>query len=1495
MLLDIQWSDQKKTIPIKQGVLSIGGDASDGVFVDKLGLPKALFVIEARPDHSVYLNPKSGVLCNGHRFKGGEMKIGDSFSFNRNNRELIRITPRKELPVKSINLPKELSIGKKETCMLRIRDGKVSRLHAMLTYRNAVAELTDMNSTNGTYVNEIRIKNRVLRDNDVISIADHRFLYRNGSLLYEAAPQIEYFEVSQPVHSENYPVIYPSPKLAQSVKYERLDIQPPPNIGTQPEANWFSLLVQPLIMGGIMAFIFLIIPLITNISYSPVMMLFSLPMMLISAIGGLINHNKQKKKYTERYGRKIEKYGDYIKRVDQHLSLSVENQLRIAHESNPRTEKCLEIVTGEGKELWNRTINDPDFLSFRIGTGAVENAVPVKVPNNEMDLEEDKLLAKIKQVVDRYRVIPNMPLLVDMKRHPVVGVYGGESENLELVQNFIQQLATFHTYHDLHVVLLTTQQKYDKLSWLRWLPHVFSYDRNSRYIALNTAEVKNVLKTVHNDMRGRSIKKNESTGVKFESPMPFYLFVITEPQYLTNPEIQPFLPPFGYGSGTGAILTVDYFEQLPGNTSAFIQTSGRGYSFYEKGSAKEKRPFAPDTVSEAAREAFGRAMAPLRVLDSENTKLLPSSVSFFEGMRIHHPQDWPIQRYWDSADYVKSMSVPIGIGENGEVFRFDINEKKDGPHGIVAGRSGSGKSELLQDWILSMAMHFSPSDVSFILIDPKKAITQLLKSLPHVAGIIEEIENSHLINKCFHALNAEISRRQELFKRAGVQSIFKYNEKRAGNPALEELSILFFVIDEYAEFKRLYPEIAKENIDAILRIGRSLGVYAVLATQNPSGIVTDSMEANVKFRWCLPVAEESYSIEMLGSGHTEAAFLKNPGRVYVKIGSDEFYLIQSFFTGARFNPDSDRKSTVKVPIALVKPDGTREKALEKSKTIGVRNYQTEAELMVEYLNGYTRRNRIPFARQIWTPLMPPQVFLPDLLNQSFDGSDWPSSDGTLSAVIGLVDNPFLQSQYPLKLDLSGEGHHFIYGAPMSGKTTFLQTVMMSLCLRCSPEEVNLYGLDFGSWTLGMFKDYPQVGGIANSNEEEKIHKLIILMQELLKERRELLSAVGVGNLKVYREVTQNVLPYVVLVVDNLQKVIAYNPDLADFFQTLVSEGGNYGILLVATVTGLAGVSYKIADQVKRKIALQMNDESEYAAVLGLKSFALRPMATVGRGLVEIGKAPMEYQTALPVKCDSEAEQIKEIRRVGAVMSRAWQGELPRPIPIMPDVISYGSIRSGGIALGLRVHDVKPLVFTPVHSHFMLISGTPGSGKTNLLNVIGAQFKEHYAAKVIGMNTQEGNTGDNHLYDEYLTSADEIDSYFEDLSAELKRRKDALLRNEPTGDCIVVLIDHFRMFYECISDSAAKRLDALIKLGKGLNVFCIIADDASAFAREFGRTEPFTTIGNGRYRILLGGSYNAHAPFDCDLTYSEKSELLNEWEGYFLDGKTTVKFKGMKGV
>ena len=1493
MLIDIQYGNIKRTVSLDKVNTTIGGDAGDVCFVDIPGLPKSLFTVRQMPGGSYDLKTKSKIYHNGKKIsKKSNIAIGDTFIFFDKNREIVRITVRKESPMRVISLPTELVIGKKDICSLKINNGMVSRIHAVITYRDSVAEITDMDSLNGTFVNDRRIKRCALKNRDVISIAECRFLYQNGCLSYEDNPSIEYHFENMPVHSKTYPVVYPSPKLQQPLERIKWDIKTPPNIGSKPEISMFSLIGTPLIMGAVYLGAVWLLPKFTGARFPSYMLFFSLPMMLVGAVAGVVNYKRQVKKYRERFGKKIEKYSAYIKETDKQMALSRENQLKNALASNPPTDSCFDIVNEEKRELWNRTVADYDFLSFRIGLGSVENADQINLPNTELDIEEDKLIEKMKKVVSNYRVIDNMPIMIDLKRHPVIGVYG--SEDLNLIQNFIMQLTTFHTCNDLRIVLLTSSKKYGTVSWMRWLPHLFSYDRSYRYIALNANEVKTVLKTAQNEMLGRREKKSETFAGKFDTKLPFYLFVVTEPQYFNNPEIQPLLPAFGTENGAGAILTAEYFEQLPGITNAFVRVGKDGYYYYRKDSVNNKIAFLPDSVSFNIRESFGRAMAPLRIIDNESISLLPSSISFFDGMKIRFPQEWPLQQYWLSAKPDKTMSVPIGISENGDLFYFDIHEKKDGPHGIVAGRSGSGKSEILQDWILSMAMHFSPSDVSFILIDPKKAITQLFKPLPHIAGIIEELDNKHLINKCFNALTAEIGRRQDLFNRAGVQSIFKYIERRKTDPSLEKLSIIFFIIDEYAEFKQLYPEIARDKVDTILRIGRSLGIYAILATQNPSGIVTDSMEANVRFRWCLPVAEESYSVEMLGSGHTEAAFLKNPGRTYIKIGSDEYHLVQSFFTGARFEPDAKEKRTVKVPIAMVKPDGTREKLRESNKTLGLRSYHTEAEIMVEYLNNYVRSNNIPFSRQVWTPIMPAEMYLPDLLSRSFDGYNWPEGNNSLSAVIGMVDDPFMQSQHPLELDFSGDGHHFIYGAPMSGKTTFLQTIIMSLCLLYPPADVNIYGLDFGSWSLGVFKDFPQTGGIANSNEEEKIRKLIVLIQELLKERRAAFSSAGVGNLKIYREVTNDLLPYVVLAVDNLQKILAYDPDLTEFFQTLVSEGANYGIILVATLTGTAGVNYKISDQVKIKIPLQLNDENEYAPILGLKSFALRPMATVGRGLVSINKYPMEFQTALPVKSDSESERTIEIKQAGDVMRRAWHGELPRPIPIMPDIIPSGSIRSNGISLGLRVRDVKPVVFNPSSAHFMLVSGTPGSGKTNMLKVIGAQFKELRSARVVGMNTQDSYSAGDSVYDEYLTEADEIDSYFENLSDELKRRKSTLSVGEEDFDCEVILIDNFRKFYECISDDAAKRLEALIKIGRGLNVFCIIADDASSFAKEYGRTEPFTTIGNGRYRILLGGSFNQHAQFDSDLTFAEKSELLNDFEGFYLDGKTTVKFKCMKG-
>ncbi|MBQ9082656.1 MAG: type VII secretion protein EssC, partial [Clostridia bacterium] len=473
-------------------------------------------------------------------------------------------------------------------------------------------------------------------------------------------------------------------------------------------------------------------------------------------------------------------------------------------------------------------------------------------------------------------------------------------------------------------------------------------------------------------------------------------------------------------------------------------------------------------------ERFARAMAPIRLPGQAKAKMLPKSISFLQGWNIPDLEQLDISSLWRTSCSYKSMAVPIGIRANGEKFFFDIHEKAHGPHGLVAGMTGSGKSEMIQSWILSMAMQFSPENAAFVLIDFKgTGLILPFLNLPHLAGTISDLDVN--ISRNLIALNSELARRKRLFDEAGVNKISDYLKLYQAGKVREPMPYLFVVIDEYAEFRAKFPDFTGQ-INSLFRTGRSIGVHIILLTQNPSGVVSGESESNVRFRWCLKVASAAASKEMLGE-HDDAAYITNPGRAYVRVGSDEvFEPVQSFYSGAPYYPKDATSNAVLPEIGQMAPDGTLTLYRPELGGLQQKAHGTEIAAVVDHIRNYTRKENIPNARPIWQNRMPGELYLPDLLQKAP-----PPVQDELRPIIGLIDDPRHQLQRPLHLPLSTDGHTAIIGAPGSGKTVMLQTLAASLCVQYSPDEVNLYIMDFGGWSLGMFRDFPHVCSIANDN------------------------------------------------------------------------------------------------------------------------------------------------------------------------------------------------------------------------------------------------------------------------------------------------------------------------------------------------------------------------------------------------------------------------------
>lgn len=1449
--------------------------------------------------HFSYQRDGWNAECNGTVSREGKpvsstlVASGDLFVMNQRQHLAVQLVQREGISPISIPLDglEELLIGRSSSCALRLSHKRVSGSHAKLYPDKGGWRICDINSTNGTFVNGKRIQAQTLRDGDIIIIGPYDLIYSRGVLqVYgEAASIVLHMSErhaqpsgKQPRHRESQdsqPKVYPyftrSPRLLRETARETLEIEAAPSIGGTPEINWVSVLLP--VTGTLVA------SLVLTLFTGGFGMLFSIPMMLTGVLVTVYNHRNQKKKYTQREGLLQSKYQDYIHSCEEKLAEIARNQRETALYTAPAPADCLRLARQVERRLWERTAGDQDFLSLRVGLGEEPLNADVRTPKVGFVLEEETFTRTPQQLAEQYKTVTGIPVLCDLRRDPSLGILGDRAQVCAAAQTLLVQAAAHHGYDEVKVVALFPQEELEQWKWLRWLPHTYNEARTQRYIACSKYDAGQMLSPVEEELKRRLSAAGSHGWEKTAAPTPHYIFLVADPSLLAGQPAVDYLLRNDPSLGVSCILLGSNLSQLPNGIVQILEARGQNSSLYLREDAGHRRAFRMDNISTADCDAFARSLAPVRLPEKNSTQLLPNNITFLQGYHVKQPDQLDLADYWANSCNYQSLSVPIGVRANGDSFYFDIHEKKHGPHGLVAGMTGSGKTEMVQSWILSMAVQFSPRDVAFVLIDFKgTGLIQPFLNLPHLVGTISDLDTN--ISRNLIALESELQRRKALFADAGVTNIRDYLKRYRAGQVSEPLPYLFVVIDEYAEFKAKFPDFTAE-VNTLFRTGRSMGVHIVLLTQNPAGVISGESETNVRFRWCLKVASPAASKEMLG-GHDEAAYITNPGRVYVRVGSDEvFEPVQSFYSGAAYQPDRTEQ-TSEPQVAQVALNGSKTvfKHPQMKKTAG---RGSEIDAVVRYIRDYCTRSHVPNARRIWQDRMPGQITLEELRTRTE-----PHQPGELHPAVALLDDPHAQTQRPLYLPLDTDGHAAIYGAPGSGKTVFLQTVAASLCNEYSPDEVNLYVMDFGGWTMGMFRGFPHVAAIANDNDEEQIMMIAQRLEGELQRRKEAFARRGVGNLRTYLKATGETMPYLVLLVDNFAPVFPMYPKLEDFFIRLGREGGSYGICMVATCGTAMALGYKLSQSVKTSIALQMTDASEYSSIVG-RTEGLYPEKLPGRGLFREDRV-MEFQTALPAKPDADGTYLTAIRNLGAELTQRWGDRKAKTVSAVPDVIPFGSVQpqNGGFVLGLTTKEVEPLEIDLLHPHHLLISGVPGSGKTNLVRCLLRQAKEVPGARVLLWGAEEN-------YDDVLggverwADGEAADRFFEELAQELSRRQaerktDAAAVFPP----LYIFVDGYRAFFETIAQQTAARLRALLMAGAGLGVSLIAADQAESFATLVSYMEPVTVLLAKGPAVLLGGKPLDHMAVETSLAATEKNQMLKSWEGLYQNKDGVCRFKAM---
>ena len=531
---------------------------------------------------------------------------------------------------------------------------------------------------------------------------------------------------------------------------------------------------------------------------------------------------------------------------------------------------------------------------------------------------------------------------------------------------------------------------------------------------------------------------------------PYYLIITDNYVNIRRLDIMKDITEINNNYGFSLVILENLMSRLPSKCNNFITIGDKSSSILENAYENQRTINFMDEIDYDINMAdVSKKLFNIPIEFEKGGKELPNTITFLEMEAVGKVEGLNIINRWKNNDPTKSLKAEVGIDENGDTIYLDLHEKYHGPHGLIAGMTGSGKSEFIITYVLSMAINYSPDIVSFILIDYKGGgLAGAFENknagikLPHLAGVITNLDKAE-ISRTLVSIDSELRRRQVIFNKArdllgeSTIDIYKYQKYYLEGRLTEAVPHLIIICDEFAELKAEQPEFMKELISTA-RIGRSLGVHLILATQKPSGVVDGQIWSNSKFKLCLKVQSKEDSNEVLKT--PLAAEIKEPGRAYLQVGNNEiFELLQSAYSGAAAVSEGEEDKE----FSIYELDFSGKRSLVYQNKKKKQKSKTQLEAVVDYIKDFCEQTGIERLPSICMPPLPETI--------AYEQSE-KKSGSEIWVNIGIVDEPERQLQEKLELNLSTQ-NYMIIGSAQSGKTNLLQTIIRGVAENYTPQEV----------------------------------------------------------------------------------------------------------------------------------------------------------------------------------------------------------------------------------------------------------------------------------------------------------------------------------------------------------------------------------------------------------------------------------------------------------
>lgn len=1249
-----------------------------------------------------------------------------------------------------INNSSEITIGSNPNNSIQFDNPLVKDKHARIFYSNGKLMIENYDEKFGSYINNKPVANfaRLLFNGDTVFIMGLRIIIMGRSIFINNPLNSMKFNNEQFTVKENEQTISEyseeddtdadiysdkdyfsrSPRIANIIEEEKVKIDPPPQMQSKEGMPFIYLIGSTLSMGAITAitcFNTIESLLSGKITFRDALpsILITLALLTSTILIPILNMRYEKKKKKKYENERQQKYKAYIGSKKKYIKNIMEKQRKILFDNYVSAEECNNIILTRNSRLWERKIEDDDFMNIRLGIGDLPLQIDVQYPGEQFTMEDDNLIDLVKTIGEESKILKDAPITISLCKKNVSALVATDERIVEkFMQNAIMQLITFQSYEDLKLIFLVKEDRKKKWEHMKMLPHVWDNEKQIRFFA-----------DTYNDMKDLSSYLEEEINARLEfdkdndyrSFRPYYLIITDDYKMIRHLSIITAILGTKRNIGFSLFCITNDIMDLPNECQAFITLKGNNGAMFENElSSTNQRKFYFDTSYTFFFEKICKEISNIPIKYSGRGRTaLPNSYTFLEMYDVGRIEQLNILERWRKNDSTTSLQAPIGIDTAGMPITLDIHEKFHGPHGLIAGSTGSGKSEFIITYILSLAVNYHPDDVNFILIDYKGgglagAFQKGDIKLPHLVGTITNIDTAGL-QRSLASIKSELRRRQVMFNEArnnideGTIDIYKYQRLYHDGVVKTPIPHLLIICDEFAELKQQQQEFMDELI-SVARIGRSLGVHLILATQKPAGIVNEQIRSNSKFAICLKVQEKEDSYDVIK--RPDAAELKKAGQFYMQVGNNEYFTLGlAAWCGALYYPSDVVKKKVDSSIKIISNIGSIIKQIDNSKKESLNNNGEQLTNIVRYISELAKEQGIS-REQLWIDSIPETIYIDDVRKKYSIAND----EFEISPVIGEFDDPANQRQGPVHLNLSKGGNTIIYGNADSGKETLLGTIVYDTITNYFSDRVQMYLLDFGSEALKIFRGAPHVGDVILSADYEKLRRFFEMIQKEMKRRTQILSEYG-GDYSLYVKKHPGEMPMIVSIVNNYEAFSEnYENKYDDVFMSLTREGVKCGITFIITASSFNDIRYRLGQNFKQKIALQLNNADDFYNIFDNVG-KLRPSNIFGRGLVKLEEI-YEFQVAKICTPEDWGDHIKdkisEIKNSNLVCAKH--------VPILPEKVAFADIEealgdSKNIPIGINSNTLEIATYNFKRDIVNIISGknidAPGEFILHLLEVL----------------------------------------------------------------------------------------------------------------------------------------------------------------------------------